>query len=94
MTTCNEDLIFVQRGLVKVSVQLTSTSDSSIFRVCTVVIGDVCTVCKVGFSSITLDIIQEDCSIPLSKVGTPKGSSYVGTVTDEAKPHLPAPYPS
>ena len=75
---------------------LTGTSDSSIFIVATVVAGDVCTVCKVGFSSITLDIIHEDCSTPLSKVSPPQGSSYV-TVQEkpQAHPylyHIPAVY--
>ena len=56
--------------------QHTRTSDSSVFRMATVVIGDVCTVCKVGFSSITLDIIQEDCSTSLSEVGTPQSTYY------------------
>ena len=60
---------------------LTSTSDSCIFRVTTVVICDVCTVCKVRFTSITLDVVQQNWSTSLSKVGTTKGSSYVGTLT-------------
>ena len=76
---------------------LTGTSDSSIFRMATVVAGDVCTVCKVGFSSITLDIIHEDCSTPLSKVSLPQGSSYVSKSHSARKtpgPSLPVPYPS
>ena len=56
--------------------QHTHTSDTSVFRVCTVVIGDVCTVCQILFSSITLDIIHEDCSTSLSKVGTPQSTYY------------------
>ena len=76
---------------------LTGTSDSSIFRVATVVAGDVCTVCKVGFSSITLDIIHEDCSTPLSKVSTLQCSSYVSKSYSARKtpgPSLPILYPS
>ena len=39
---------------------LTGTSDSSIFIMATVVICDVCTVCKVRFTSITLDIVHHN----------------------------------
>ena len=76
---------------------LTGTSDSSIFRMVTAVAGDVCTVCKVGFSSITLDIIHEDWSTPLSKVSTPQCSSYVSKSHSARKTpglSLPISYPS
>ena len=76
---------------------LTGTSDSSILKVVTVVAGDVGTVCKVGFSSITLNIIHEDCSTPLSKVSPPQGSSYVSKSHSARKtpgPSLPILYPS
>ena len=76
---------------------LTGTSDSSIFRMATVVAGAVCTVCKVGFSSITLDIIHKDCFTPSSKVSTPQCSSYVSKSHSARKTpnlSLPISYPS
>ena len=74
---------------------LTGTSDSCICTMVTVVIHCMCTVCKVRFSSNTMNIIHHNCSSSFSKVGTAKGSSYVGTVTVQLiNLSLPESYPN